>query len=110
MRKVLISTLIVISALSVSGLVSAAGQASGGSYKLNASSTNSNGKRSSDRDFGRERAADRVGSKSKAKSYRAKSKAAANSNRIKSLDKDKGRERAADPKELTRKIPTVPSK
>lgn len=55
--------------------------------------TNSNGPNSHDRDFGKNRAADR---KSDHKSTTKKAKAKTNSNGVKALDRDKGLDRAVD--------------
>ena len=89
MRKFFIATLISVAALGPAGVALAAGQSSGahsGGNGLHAA-TNSNGSKSVDRDFGKDRAADRA---------KTKSKSSLNSNGKKSLDRDKGLARAAD--------------
>lgn len=89
MRRFFISTLISLAALSAVGLASAAGPAGGSLHGMGATNTNSNGFKATDRDFGKDRAGDRAGVKTK-------NKAALNSNGVKSLDRDKGKDRAAD--------------
>lgn len=95
MRKFLISALTSVVSLSAVGLASAANPVGGASHGTGAASTNSDGIRSTERNFGKERTGHRIGIK-------AKEKAVSNSNGTKSLDKDKGKDRAANRHHRTR--------
>jgi hypothetical protein len=61
MRKILIASIISMATLSTTGFVFGAGAGAGGARSTGQQSvpTNSNGLRSADRDFGKDRAADR---------------------------------------------------
>lgn len=97
MAKFLISVVVSLAALSAGSLASAAGQGGGASHGTGAGMTNSNNIKATDRDFGKERAADRT-------KVKTKYKAALNSNGTKSNDKDKGKDRAADRRHRARHI------
>jgi hypothetical protein len=87
MRKLLLTALISIASLSVMGQALAKGTVAGGSQGGRESAANSNGLKSTDRDFGKDRAADRAQIKDKKKTF-------LNANGVKSVSKAKGKARA----------------
>ena len=87
MRKLLLTALISIASLSVMGEALAKGPVAGGSQGGRESVANSNGIKSTDRDFGKDRAADRA-------QIKDKNKTSSSANGGKSLNKAKGKARA----------------
>lgn len=89
MRKLFIATVVSMAALGATSMAIAAGHdggAPGGSQGTHEAAINSNGMKSTDRDFGKDRAEDRAG---------VKSQAALNANGIKSAHRETGKAHAA---------------